>query len=335
VPSLATPDAFPSRLLLAACAGPAAHAILLAGASVAFCPVQAKEPNERWMMAKAHVKGIEIEYETMGDPEDRPLLLIIGLADQLIHWDDSLCADLVGRGHYVIRFDNRDSGLSAKCDGPVPPSLRGQKAPSVYSLDDMADDAMGLLDALGIARAHLCGASMGGMIAQCAAIRYSPRCLSLTSIYSTTGNRSLPPPNGAVMDLLLTPAPKDREGYVEYMVLFIRMTTGKGFPFDEAYARQISQRAYDRSFSQEGTVRQLRAIATQTDRRGALAALTVPTLVVQGTDDPLVSVEAGRDMADAIPGARLMLIEGMGHDLACGGAWFAIAEAVANHTRGV
>ena len=173
---------------------------------------------------------------------------------------------------------------------------------------------------------------MGGMIAQCAAIRYPSRVLSLTSIYSTTGNRSLPPPDPEVMDLLLTPAPRDREGYVEYMVLFIRMTTGKGFVFDEAYARQISQRAYDRSFYPEGTARQLRAIATQTDRRQALANLTVPTLIVQGTDDPLVSVEAGRDMADAIPGARLMLIEGMGHDLARGGAWPAIVEAVTTHT---
>jgi pimeloyl-ACP methyl ester carboxylesterase len=173
---------------------------------------------------------------------------------------------------------------------------------------------------------------MGGMIAQCAAIRNPSRVLSLTSVYSTTGNRSLPPPEAEVMDLLLTPAPLYREGYVEYMVLFIRMTAGKGFPFDEAYARLISQRAYDRSFCPEGTVRQLRAIATQTDRREALASLRVPTLVVQGTDDPLVSEEAGRDLSDAIPGARLMLIEGMGHDLAHGGAWPAIVEAVATHT---
>ena len=281
-------------------------------------------------MAKAEANGIEIEYETMGDPHARPLLLIIGLADQLIHWDDSLCEDLANRGHYVIRFDNRDSGLSTKCDGSVP----GRGCSPTYSLDDMAGDAIGLLDALGIPRAHLCGASMGGMIAQCAAIRYPSRVLSLTSIYSTTGNRSLPRPNPDVMDLLLTPAPKDREGYVEYMVLFLRMTAGKGFVFDEAYARRISQRAYDRAFCPEGTARQLKAIANQTDRRQALATLTVPALVVQGTDDPLVAVEAGKDTADAIPGARLLLIEGMGHDLACGGAWPRIAEAVAAHTIG-
>ena len=122
-------------------------------------------------MAKAAANGIEIEYETTGDPQDRALLLIVGLADQLIHWDDALCEDLAARGHYVIRFDNRDSGLSTKCDGPSPAPVRqGQKAPPAYSLDDMADDAIGLLDALGISRAHLCGASMGGMIAQCAAI---------------------------------------------------------------------------------------------------------------------------------------------------------------------
>jgi pimeloyl-ACP methyl ester carboxylesterase len=293
----------------------------------------AKKNDKRWVMAKAEVNGIQIEYETIGDPGDRPLLLIIGLADQLIHWDDSLCADLAARGHYVIRFDNRDSGLSTKFDGHLPASVEGQKIPPAYTLDDMADDAIGLLDALGIVRAHLCGASMGGMIAQCAAIRYPSRVLSLTSIYSTTGNRSLPSPDPEVMDLLLTPAPKDRDGYVEYMVLFIRMTSGKGFIFDEDYARQISQRAYDRSFCPEGTARQFRAIVTQTDRRQALANLTMPTLVVQGTDDPLVSVEAGREMADTIPGAHLMLIEGMGHDLACGGAWPAIVEAVTAHTR--
>jgi pimeloyl-ACP methyl ester carboxylesterase len=284
-------------------------------------------------MAKAEANGIQIEYETMGDPGGRPLLLIVGLADQLIHWDDGLCADLAVRGHYVIRFDNRDSGLSTKCDRPVAVPVGGQKTSPVYSLDDMADDAMGLLDALGIAKAHLCGASMGGMIVQCAAIRCPSRVLSLTSIYSTSGNRSLPPPDPQVMDLLLTPAPRDREGYVEYMTLFTRMTAGKGFVFDEAYARRISQRAYDRSFCPRGTARQFRAIANQTDRRQALAKLTVPTLIVQGTDDPLVSVEVGRDLADTIPGARLMLIEGMGHDLACGGAWSAIVEAIATLTR--
>jgi pimeloyl-ACP methyl ester carboxylesterase len=278
-------------------------------------------------MARVKANGIEIEYEAIGNPDNRPLLLIIGLADQLIHWDDTLCADLAKRGHYVIRFDNRDSGLSSKFDGTR--AVPGQKVP--YSLYDMADDAVSLLDALDIGQAHLCGASMGGMIAQCATIRYPSRCLSLTSIYSTSGNRSLPRPNPEVMDLLLTAAPRDREGYVEYMVRFIRMTTGKAF-FDETYARGISEKAYDRSFYPEGTARQLRAIANQTDRRQALAAVTVPTLIVQGTDDPLVSVEAGRDLADAVPGANLMLIEGMGHDLACGGAWHTIVEAVTTHT---
>jgi len=276
-------------------------------------------------MATARANGIEIEYETLGDPSGRPLLFIIGLADQLIHWDDSLCEDLAARGHYVIRFDNRDSGLSTKMDGLSGP----------YSLDDMADDAMGLLDVLGIDKAHLCGASMGGMIAQCAAIRYPSRVLSLTCIYCTSGNRSLPSPDPDVMKVLLAPAPRDRQGYVDYMVRFIRMTTGKGFPFDEAYARQISERAYDRCFYSEGTARQLKAIATQKDRRQALAGLSVSTLVVQGTDDPLVSVEAGIDLAGAIPGAHLKLIEGMGHDLARGGAWPEITEAINRLSMGL
>jgi pimeloyl-ACP methyl ester carboxylesterase len=278
-------------------------------------------------VARARANALTIEYETLGDPKDRPLLLIIGLADQLIHWDDSLCDDFAARGHYVIRFDNRDSGLSTKCDDPLPSP--GQKA--AYSLDDMADDAIGLLDALGIAQAHLCGASMGGMIAQCAAIRYPSRCLSITSIYSMSGRRDLPRPDPEIMAFLLSPAPRDREGYVDYMVRFIKMTSGKAF-FDEAYARAISEKAYDRSFYPEGTNRQLRAIATQSDRRNALSSVLAPALVVQGTDDPLVSVEAGRDLADAFPRGKLFLVEGMGHDLACGGAWPAIVDAIDTHT---
>jgi pimeloyl-ACP methyl ester carboxylesterase len=273
-------------------------------------------------MAKATANGIQIEYETVGDSSDRPLLLIAGLADQLIHWGDDLCSNLADRGHYVIRFDNRDAGLSTKVDSP-------------YSLDDMADDTVGLLDALDLPGAHLCGASMGGMIAQTVAIRHPSRVLTLTTIYSTTGRKGLPPPSPDVIELLLRPSPREREAHVQYMVKLYRAIAGKGFPFDEGWTTMIAAKAYDRCFAPEGTSRQIDAIWGQVDRRHALASLTVQALVIQGTDDPLVPVEAAMDLFEAIPGARLMLIEGMGHDLPHGGAWPRIVDAVSCHTAGL
>jgi pimeloyl-ACP methyl ester carboxylesterase len=287
-------------------------------------------------MSKAAANGIHIEYETLGDPAARPLLLIGGLATQLIHWDDDLCGDLAKRGHYVIRFDNRDAGLSTKWDEAEQANLArhtgGVKSSPPYALDDMADDAVGLLDALGIGRAHICGTSMGGMIAQTLAIRHPSRVLSLISIYSTTGSRDLPPPNPEVLELLLAPAPRERDAYIEHMLVLFKAMAGRGFAFDEAWARMITGRAYDRSFSPEGTARQITAVMAQGNRKTALASVTVPTLVIHGTDDPVVPVEAGRDTAEAIPGAHLMLIEGMGHDLPHGGAWPKIVEAIAAHT---
>jgi pimeloyl-ACP methyl ester carboxylesterase len=276
-------------------------------------------------MPKAAANGIQIEYETFGDPSARPLLLIGGLADQLIHWDDELCRDLSRRGHYVIRFDNRDSGLSTKFDQAAPP----------YTLDDMADDTVGLLDALGVRKAHICGASMGGMIAQTVAIRHPSRVRSLISIYSTTGNKDLPAPRPDVMELLFAPAPSEREAYIDHMVMLFKTMAGPGFPFDEAWTRMITARAYDRCFCPEGTGRQLLAIMNQPNRKKALASVTVPTLVIHGTDDPVVPVEAGVDTAEAVSGAELILIEGMGHDLPHGGAWPRIVEAISAHTSNV
>jgi pimeloyl-ACP methyl ester carboxylesterase len=272
-------------------------------------------------VASAAANNLRIEYETIGKPSDRPLLLVAGLSGQLVHWDDGLCESLARKGHYVIRFDNRDCGLSTHVDAP-------------YTLDDMAADAVGLLDTLGLPAAHLCGASMGGMIAQTLAIRHPARVLSLTTVYSTTGTREIPPPRPDVLELLLTPSPPDREGCVEYLVKLHRALAGKGFAFDEAWARWISARAYDRSFSPEGTARQLRAVMNQVDRTGALASVRAPTLVIHGTDDPLVPTEAAVQLSQAIAGARLLLIEGMGHDLPHGGPWPAIVEAVSRHTEG-
>ena len=291
-------------------------------------------------MARATANGIQIEYETFGNPSGRPLLLIIGLGAQMIHWDDDLCQDLAKRGHYVIRFDNRDVGLSTKFEEAGVPNLveifgkiiQGEKVKPPYTLDDMADDAVGLLDALGIRKAHICGMSMGGMIAQTVAIRHLPRVLSLTSIYSTTGNPDVPQPKPEVLGLLITPPPREREAFIEHMLGVFKAIAGPGFAVDEKWTRKIAAGSYDRCFCPQGMARQLVAILTHGDRGPALASVKVPTLVIHGTDDPLVSVEGGKATAKAVPGAQLMLIEGMGHDLPRGGAWPRIVEAITAHT---
>jgi len=291
-------------------------------------------------MPKVTANDIQIEYETFGNPSGRPLLLIIGLGGQLIFWDDALCKDLAGRDHYVIRFDNRDAGLSTKFDEAGVPDLvetfgkimQGQKISAPYTLDDMADDAAGLLDALGIQRAHICGMSMGGMIAQTIAILHPSRVLSLISIYSNTGNPELPQPKPEVMGLLLIPPPEEREACVEQMVGAFKTFAGPRFPVDEEWMRKIMAEGYDRCFYPQGMYRQLVAILAHGNRGPALASVKVPTLVIHGTQDPLVPVEGGKDTAKAIPGAELMLIEGMGHDLPHGGAWPRIVEAIAAHT---
>ncbi len=292
-------------------------------------------------MSKANANGIQIEYETFGNASGRPLLFIIGLGGQLNQWDEDLCRDLAERGYYVIRFDNRDVGLSTKIEESGEPDLmdifgklmKGEKIKPPYTIEDMADDAVGLLDALGIRKAHICGMSMGGMIAQTIAIRHPSRLLSLTSIYSTTGNPELPQPKPEVMELLITPPPVEREACIEHMLKVFKAIAGHGFPVDEKWTRRISAESFDRCFYPQGIARQLVAILTQDNRVPALASVKVPTLVVHGTDDPLVSVEGGKDTARAIPGAQLMLIEGMGHDLPHGGAWPQIIEALVAHTQ--
>jgi pimeloyl-ACP methyl ester carboxylesterase len=292
-------------------------------------------------MSRVTANGIQIEYEAFGKPSGRPLLLIIGLGGQMIHWDDELCKDLAERGHYVIRFDNRDVGLSTKFDEAGVPNLieifgkimQGEKITPPYTLNDMADDAVGLLEALGIHKAHICGMSMGGMIAQTIAIRYPSRVLSLISIYATTGNPKVPPPKPEVVGMLITPPPGEREANIQHMLRVFRTITGPGFPLDETWTRKIMAESFDRCFYPQGMVRQLVAILTQPSRVTALASVKAPTLVVHGTEDPLVSVEGGRDTAKAIPGAQLMLIEGMGHDLPHGGAWPRMVEVIATHTQ--
>jgi pimeloyl-ACP methyl ester carboxylesterase len=292
-------------------------------------------------MTNVSANNIRIEYETFGDPSAPALLLIIGLGGQLIEWHEKFCRRLVERGHYVIRFDNRDAGLSTKFEQAGLPNLtemanavlRGEPITAPYSIADMADDAVGLLDALGIDKAHVCGMSMGGMIAQTVAVKHPGRVLSLISIYSTTGNPELPQPRPEAMEVLLTPPPSERDAYIEHTVNVFRTIAGSGFPFDREFHRNLAARSYDRAFYPQGATRQLMAIVSQENRKPALGSVTVPTLVIHGSDDPLVPVECGRDTADAIPGAELLIIEGMGHDLPPAGAWPRIVEAIAEHTR--
>jgi pimeloyl-ACP methyl ester carboxylesterase len=294
-------------------------------------------------VAKIDANGIQIEYDTFGKPGSPALLLIVGLANQLIHWDEALCQQLARRGHYVIRFDNRDAGLSTKLAEAGIPDIgqimearrKGEEIKPPYTIEDMADDAVGLLDALGIEAAHICGMSMGGMIAQTIALNHRQRVLSLISIYSHTGNPALPEPKPEAMECLFAPPPQEREANIAYSLKVFRTTSGSGFPLDEKWHRNIAAQAYDRAFYPEGVARQLAAVLTQKNRKPDLGSILVPTLVIHGADDPLVPLEGGEDTAEAIPGAELIIIDGMGHDLPHDGAWTKIINAMVDHTHKV
>ncbi|MFH1137804.1 MAG: alpha/beta fold hydrolase [Pseudomonadota bacterium] len=293
-------------------------------------------------MPTADANGIRIEYETFGDPASTPLLLICGWSVQMIIWDEGLCNQLAESGHYVIRFDNRDTGLSTKFDEAGLPDLmaafgavmQGHKPDATYTMDDMAGDAIGLLDALGISKAHICGISMGGAITQNIGVRYPDRVLSLIPIYGPTGNPEIPMADPALWAQLLEPTPQDKEGFIEASIKRSKFIAGPGFIFDEDWHRQFFARSFDRNNSWEGIARQLVAALTQGNMKKALATIKAPTLIVQGTDDPLIRLENGKDMADGIPGAKLMLIEGMGHDFPNGrGAWPQIMNAMLEHMK--
>jgi pimeloyl-ACP methyl ester carboxylesterase len=290
-------------------------------------------------MARVRANGIEIEYDSFGSASGRPLLLIMGLGGQMIMWDEGFCEALAERGHYVVRFDNRDVGLSTKFGHAGIPNVMelmmqaaSGRAPSVpYTLDDMADDAAGLLDALDLESAHVCGASMGGMIAQTVAIRHGGRLRSLTSIMSSTGDASLPQARPEAMAVLMTPPPSDRAGSLDAAVRTWRTIGSPGFPFDEAKIRERAGRLYDRAFYPEGTARQLAAIVAHGSRAEKLRDVSAPTLVIHGADDPLVPLAGGRHTAESIPGAELLVIAGMGHDLP-EGAWPTLVGAISEHT---
>lgn len=289
-------------------------------------------------MPNVRANGITIEYEEFGRPDSTPLLLIMGLGAQMVMWHESLCGQFADRGFRVIRFDNRDVGLSTKfheaCPNPaqlIAEVFQGRSVEPPYSLDDMAQDAAGLLQALGIPAAHVVGASMGGMIAQVLAIQHPQRVLTLTSIMSSTGNPTLPQPEPDVLRLLMQTPPAERQGAIEHGMRMWRALHGPGFAFDEVRIREVVELAYDRDPDPEGTARQLLAILTTASRKDALASLAIPSLVIHGDADPLVPIAAGYDTAEAIPGARMLVIDGMGHELP-EGAWPQVVDAVCELT---
>jgi len=282
-------------------------------------------------MARAHANGIELEYETFGSVVDPPLLLVMGLGAQLTAWPDGFCQLLVDRGYRVVRYDNRDVGLSTKLtDAPEPDvlaALGGDLSSAGYTLEDMADDAAGLLDALGIDRAHVVGASMGGMIAQTIAIRHPARVRSLCSIMSATGSPESLAPTPEAMAVLMRPPGATREEAIERSVEASLVIGSTGFPVDVDVLRARAAAAYDRCYEPMGVVRQLLAIRASGDRTAALQQLDVPTVVIHGSVDPLVPPLGGELTAKAIPGAQHVVIEGMGHDLP-EGAWPVIVDAI-------
>jgi len=266
----------------------------------------------------APVNGIELCYQEIGDPDGEPMLLVMGLATQMIAWSEEFCAMLAERGFRVVRFDNRDIGRSTKIRAGGAPNLLdmlvGRGNPP-YRLRDMADDAVGLMDHLGIESAHVVGASMGGMIAQCTAIGHPDRVRSLVSIMSTTGSRRVGHPSYKTFGLLLGKPPKEREAAIERVVKTFKMIGSPGYPFEEERVREIAGRSFDRGHSEAGIARQLHAITASGDRTPYLRKLDLPAVVIHGKNDLLVNPSGGRATANAIPAARLKLIDGMGHDM--------------------
>jgi pimeloyl-ACP methyl ester carboxylesterase len=289
----------------------------------------------------AHANGIDICYEIFGEPTAEPLLLIMGLGAQMVLWDDDFCEQLAARGFRVIRFDNRDIGQSSKLSGGGRFTafellkLRFLRIPvaAPYKLRDMALDTISLMDVLGIKSAHLVGASMGGMIAQEIAITFPERVRSLTSIMSTTGNPKVPPPTREAAAMLMAPPPKTKEEYLARFAQTWKILRVGSFPQDEALDRSRAERCFSRGLNPAGVGRQLRAIIASGSRKARLASVKAPTLVIHGTVDPLVHPMGGKDTAASIPGAKLLMIDGMGHALPLP-MWPQIIDAITTHAKG-
>jgi pimeloyl-ACP methyl ester carboxylesterase len=263
--------------------------------------------------------GIELAYETFGDPGDPPVVLVMGLGTQMLAWPDALCEQIAAGGRYVIRYDNRDVGLSTHLHGTRAPDvkdilLRRKRPP--YRIADMADDLIGLLDALGLSRAHLVGASMGGFIVQTAVLAHPERVLSQTLIMTSTGSRRVGQARPKLITRLLgRRGPLDRDAAIELAVETFGVIGSRGSMFEEGHIRDLAGRSYDRSHDPAGYLRQLGAVIAQPNRTRALTKLAVPTLVMHGLHDPLVSVSGGIALARLIRGAKFVGFSGMGHDL--------------------
>ena len=281
-----------------------------------------------WRRGTVDANGVELAVEECGSPRGEPLLLIMGLGGQLIHWPDALCAALAARGFRVIRFDNRDIGLSAECKRGVRINLQstfvrarlGLKIDANYGLHEMAADSVNLLDALEIPAAHVAGVSMGGMISQIVAGSYPQRVKSLCSIMSSTNHPYLPAPKPRVLWHMSGIGIRDhsREAVVERSVKFFQMVGSPGYPMPPEYRRELSGRAYDRAYRPGGLLRQTHAIMATGSFESLLPQIRVPTQIIHGLADPLVRPAGGQRSARLIPGARLELIEGMGHDIPAG-----------------
>lgn len=274
----------------------------------------------------AKSNGIELAWDNFGDAANEAILLISGLGTQMIRWTKPFCEDLAARGYRVIRFDNRDTGYSTHFSASPTPDfgtfaaelMAGRRPDVPYSLSDMAKDGVGLLDALGIARAHVVGRSMGGMIAQILASDHADRVLSLTSIMSSTSNPALPQAAPDVMAMMMRPAPDptiDQEGFLAVRLAFACRIAGMGYPFNEDAHRALLLEEVHRDHDPGGVARQIAGMAVAGDRRSRLATITVPTLIIHGTDDPLIPPACGYDTALSIPDAIYLPIKGMGHDM--------------------
>ncbi len=292
-------------------------------------------------MPNVRANGITLNYETFGDPKNPPVLLVMGLASQSVRWPEEFCQDLADNGFFCIRFDNRDVGLSARWDKPgaenvgalIAKAFGGEKITPPYTLSDMALDAVGLMDALGLEKAHICGLSMGGMIAQTVAIEHPDRVLSLTSMQSTPSNHNLYPSTPEAMERLISQPPRDREGYITHTVKSFTVFAGGSPLFDPEWEARKAGEQFDRGMDPAGVARQFLAVIMGENRTEKLGEVKAPSLVIHGSTDTLLVPAHGKATANAIPGARLLLVENMGHGMGFPALWEEVAAEIIHHLK--